>query len=252
MNKPLISIITVCLNGEKTIRSTIESILNQTYTNIEYILIDGKSSDRTLEIIHSYEPHFLDKGIVYKSVSESDKGIYDAMNKGVALAQGTLVGVIGSDDWFELNTMELVADHFKKTQADYIHGNIRVYSSSKNFLKVRTAGSKKDMIKEMSFFHPASFIKKSIIVALNGYSTDYAICSDYDLILRIINKNYDIVHLDKILSNVSYGGVSTSEINKALKESHLVRVKNGYNPFFSKLFYYKAFLIQKFKRLTNY
>jgi len=251
MNNPLISIITVCFNSEKSIRSTIESILNQTYTNIEYVIVDGNSSDKTVEIITSYKTAFMNKGISYKWVSEPDMGIYDAMNKGTSMAAGEYINVIGSDDWFELNTMEIIANSASEISADYFHGDIKVYSSSKKFLKVRKAGSRKDMIKEMSFFHPSSFIKKAVIDDMRGYSMHYTICSDYDLILRILNKNYVVHHVDKILANVSYGGVSTSEVQKALSESHIIRVKNGYNPFLSKLFYYRAFLVQKLKKLFS-
>ena len=103
---PLISIITVCFNSSKTIRQTIESVLNQTYTNIEYILVDGKSTDNTVAIIEEYAPQFTAKGIVYRWVSEPDAGIYDAMNKGIKLATGEWIGIINSDDWYELDACE--------------------------------------------------------------------------------------------------------------------------------------------------
>lgn len=99
--EPLISIVTVSFNSEKTIRQTIESVLNQTYTNIEYNIVDGASTDRTVEIATQYKDDFEAKGIKYIITSEKDKGIYDAMNKGIARSHGEIVGLINSDDWYE-------------------------------------------------------------------------------------------------------------------------------------------------------
>jgi len=251
MKNPLISISTVCLNSEKTIQHTIESVLNQTYTNLEYIIVDGNSSDNTVSIINSYKDAFHDKGIGFKSISEPDRGIYDAMNKAISLSTGELVGVIGSDDWYELNALEIVADRYKQTGADYIHGDIKVYNSKRTFLKLRKAGTEKQMIKEMSFFHPASFIKRKILEDLNGYSLDYRICADYDLILRIINKDYSVNYLKKIIANVCYGGISTAQVNEALSESHLIRKKNGYNPNLSRFYYYRALLVYRLKTFLS-
>lgn len=95
-----ISIITVCFNSEKTIKDTIESVLNQTYPNIEYIIIDGNSVDKTIDIIKSYESSFEQKGISIHWISETDNGIYSAMNKGFALSNGELIGILNSDDWY--------------------------------------------------------------------------------------------------------------------------------------------------------
>ncbi len=109
--KPKISIITPCLNSEKTIRDTMESVLHQTYKNIEYIIVDGGSEDRTLEIIHEYE-HLFNGRLKY--ISEKDNGIYDAMNKGIRQSKGKLIGIIGSDDYYETDAVEKVAAHMTK------------------------------------------------------------------------------------------------------------------------------------------
>lgn len=104
---PLISIITVVYNGEKYLEQTIQSVINQTYKNIEYIVIDGGSTDGTLDIIKKYEEH------ISYWVSESDKGLYDAMNKGIGVAKGELIGMINSDDWYELEAVEIMAEAYK-------------------------------------------------------------------------------------------------------------------------------------------
>jgi len=249
MSDSLVSIITVCFNSASTIKDTIESVLNQTYQNIEYILIDGNSTDKTVEIIKSYEQRFKEKKITYKWISEIDKGIYDAMNKGVSMASGDIIGIIGSDDWYELDGINHIINQYKIAPSDYLHGNITTYSSSKRLLKYIKAGSKKEMIKRMSFYHPASFIKKEVYKALGGYSLDYTICSDYDFILRILKNEYSITHVDKNIVNFSYGGVSTSRVKEALFESHIVRVNNGFNKFLSIWYYYRALFINKTKKI---
>jgi glycosyltransferase involved in cell wall biosynthesis len=188
----LFSIITVSYNSEKTIKKTIESVLHQSFFDFEYIVIDGGSTDGTIEIVKSYEKKFSDKGISYTWISEKDRGIYDAMNKGAGLAKGVLIGMLNSDDWYEAKTLQLVADEYKISKAEYIHGNIHTFSPSYDFLKLKKPESKEKMVQRMTFFHPASFISKKIYEDLGGYSLDYEICSDYDFILKLIRKNYRI------------------------------------------------------------
>ena len=109
-----ITIITANFNREKTLARTIESVLNQTHNQVEYIIIDGKSSDSSLEIIESYREKFKEKGYEYKYISERDSGIYNAMNKGIRMATGDIIGIIGSDDWYELEALEKVNFEFEK------------------------------------------------------------------------------------------------------------------------------------------
>src|SRR5574344_2512884 len=113
MKKPLITIITVCYNSEKTIERTIKSVVNQTYKNIEYIFIDGASSDKTLDIIKKYMKEYS----FIKLISEKDNGIYDAMNKGISLSTGSIIGMINSDDYYELDAVESIVNNI--TESDY-------------------------------------------------------------------------------------------------------------------------------------
>lgn len=249
MKKPLISIITSTYNSEKTLLDTVNSIANQTYTNIEYIIVDGNSSDNTLRIIKKAQKIFQEKNIDFKFISEEDNGVYEAMNKGIKLAKGELIGVIGSDDWYEKDCFLIVAETYKKTNADFIHGHMNLYSENKIFLKKLKYGTVKEMKNRMSFFHPTSFIKKEVYNKLNNYSLDYRICSDYDLILRIINTNFNIVSINKVLTNFSFGGLSTTNVKEALYESHKIRVKNGYNKYYSLIVYKKALVASKIKKI---
>ena len=107
-----VSVVTVAYNSEKTIAKTIESVLNQTYLEIEYLIIDGASKDRTVQIAKSYQKQFDDKGYTYRIISEPDCGMYDALNKGVALAQGEIIGQINSDDWYENNALQRVVETY--------------------------------------------------------------------------------------------------------------------------------------------
>lgn len=242
----LLSVVTVSYNSEKTIRKTIESLLAQTFSDFEYFIIDGNSTDNTIQIVKEYEEAFEKKGVKFTWISEEDGGIYDAMNKGVNLCKGTHIGLLNSDDWYENHTLELVAECCKNTQADYIHGNINTFSSTYKFLKTKKPESKEKMIQRMTFFHPASFISTKIYNELGRYSLEFPICADYDFILRIINRDYKIEYIDHILTNFLFGGLSTSSVVSALKESHLVRVHNGYNRFLSKLYYYQSYIICKY------
>lgn len=129
----LVSIITVSYNSEKSIRRTIESVLNQTYSKIEYHIVDGLSTDNTIEIAREYDEKFAEKGIKYIISSERDNGIYDAMNKGILRSAGKIVGIINSDDWYEKNAVESAVNTYRETEFDYYY----VF-----FLRVKRAGKK--------------------------------------------------------------------------------------------------------------
>ena len=134
MQKTLVSIITVCWNSEKYIRDTIESVLNQTYKNIQYIIIDGKSTDKTLSIIDEYKERFGDRLTL---VSEKDSGIYNAMNKGLALVKGELVGIINSDDYYELDAVEKMVEQYKLHGSGVYYGFERSLKDEKEYCIVR-------------------------------------------------------------------------------------------------------------------
>ena len=113
-----ISIITIAYNSEKTISRTIESVYNQTYQPYEYIIVDGLSKDSTVEVAKQYEQKFKEKGIIYRIISERDKGLYDAMNKGITMAEGELIGMINSDDWYEPDALKEVNEVYEKEHFD--------------------------------------------------------------------------------------------------------------------------------------
>ena len=196
-----ITIITVCVNAEKTIKDTIESVLKQSYKDFEYIIVDGKSSDDTLKIISKYD----DKRI--RLISEKDKGLYDAMNKGIKLATGDIIGTINSDDILASeNIFQTVIENFDEN-TDVIYANIKYYNE--DFSKV-----KRDFIsgtKENEYFcpaHPSMYVRKEIYQRIGTYNTSYKIASDFDFMVRCNLNNVRYKYIDKYFVYMRYGGKS--------------------------------------------
>ena len=196
-----ITIITVCVNAEKTIKDTIESVLKQSYKDFEYIIVDGKSSDDTLKIISKYD----DKRI--RLISEKDKGLYDAMNKGIKLSTGDIIGTINSDDILASeDVFQTVIDNFDEN-TDVIYANIKYYNE--DFSKV-----KRDFIsgtKENEYFcpaHPSMYVRKEIYQRIGTYNTSYKIASDFDFMVRCNLNNVRYKYIDKYFVYMRYGGKS--------------------------------------------
>jgi len=225
-----ISIITVCLNSEDTIRESIESLLPQDHLDIEYIVIDGNSSDNTLKILEEY------KDKIDVLVSEPDKGLYDALNKGIKLASGDIIGILHSDDIFaKENVLSEVSSLMASTSADVCFSDL-VIENSKTGKVIRYYSSKyfKRILLRTGWMppHPATFIRKSIFERFGYYSLDYKIASDLDFFLRIFNsKTTSWCYLEDITVRMKSGGASNQglkskilimkEIKKALKSNHL-------------------------------
>ncbi|MCI8966553.1 MAG: glycosyltransferase [Lachnospiraceae bacterium] len=158
----VVSIVTVCHNSEKTIRDTIDSVLNQTYPNLEYIIIDGKSTDSTVNIIQEYCQKFNDRDKGYRYVSESDEGIYDAMNKGIHMACGELVGIINSDDWYEPEAVECAVRHYIQQPYDLFYADLRIVGGKRCFVKRARNSS---WVSSRYWNHPTTFIPKRLIIS---------------------------------------------------------------------------------------
>lgn len=196
-----ISIITVCLNSEKTIEQTIQSVLSQDYDDLEYIIVDGKSTDRTLEIIDKY------KESISTVISEADTGIYDAMNKGISLATGEIIGIINSDDWYEKKIFKYIRNYFSESNADVIYGRMNLIDENGN-VKVLIPTDIKKIRYEMEIPHSTVFVKKNIYEKYGAFSLKYQIASDYEMILRFYIKGVRFAYLDKVLANFRLGGIS--------------------------------------------
>ena len=217
----LISVITVCFNSEKTIRNTIESVLNQTYDNVEYIVVDGLSEDGTVQIAQEYEQRFADKGYRYKIISEKDNGIYDAMNKGIRTASGEIIGIINSDDWYEPKALETVANAYKATPFDMFYADLRIIRENGSSFIKHSRFEKYPSSRNWN--HPTTFITKKTydecgLFACQGFY------DDYDLVLRIRHAGKKIVIVNELLANFRVGGVS----NKKSLKACLNRVNDRY------------------------
>ncbi len=217
-----VSIITVCFNSEKTIERTIKSVLDQTYKNVEYIIIDGASTDRTLEVIESYKDQFEDR---LKVVSEKDDGIYFAMNKGIALSTGILIGIINSDDWYESDAVQKMADAYETN-----HTNpLSVYYGNTGMIKdgklLSISESDHNRLEDDMISHPSCFVTREAYDKLGTYNTDYPSVADYDLMLRYKRSGkVDFIHVDEHIANFTLGGMSST--GKAYVD--LLRLKMNY------------------------
>ena len=229
MHNLKISIITVAFNSVDTIKETIESIIAQNYTNIEYIIIDGGSKDGTLDLAKKYSKH-----IEYIS-SEPDNGIYDAMNKGINAATGDIVGILNSDDFYPNSfVLSNVASSFEKYNCDAIYGDL-VYVKSDNVSKITRywqAGkySTSKIKNGWMLPHPTFFVKREIYQRYGLYNTALKSAADYEMILKLLYKhNISVYYIPMILVNMRLGGESNKSFwnrIKANKEDSLAWTKN--------------------------
>lgn len=210
---PLISIITVVYNGEKYLEETIQSVINQTYPNVEYIIIDGGSIDGTLDIIKKYE-HVIDYW-----VSEPDEGISDAFNKGLVLSSGNLIGLLNSDDYYVDHILKKVLDFSINDEfQSIIYGDINRIINEKYYF---TSKGKKNVDFSCymnGIFHPSSFVPKYIYKRIGLYSRDYKYAMDYDFFSRAQNYNFSFKYINEIITNMRLGGLTAKFELEVLKE----------------------------------
>ena len=164
-----VSIITPSLNSEKTIEQTINSVLNQRYTDFEYIIIDGNSSDHTVDIIKEYISLF---GGRMRYISEKDDGIYDAMNKGIKLARGNVIGIINSDDWYEKDALEKVVNFFSNNDTDVIYGKMNILTENAQ-LEEYPVCDLSALWYKMVIPHPTVFVRREIYKRYGVFNTQY-------------------------------------------------------------------------------
>lgn len=206
-----VTIITPCLNSVKTISQTIESVLHQTYDDIEYIIIDGCSTDGTCEVIERY----IDRLAFYSS--EPDEGIYYAMNKGLKHATGEIVGIINSDDWYEKDTVENVVEAFKKYDCQMVHGRLGVLEGNK--YSINEDRKLEDLYMGMTISHPTVFLKRSVYLEYGYFDEKYKSASDYELMLRLYSKGIKIEYIPSVLAYFRKGGYSQKYEKLTMDES---------------------------------
>lgn len=237
---PLLSIVTVCYNAEKTIETTLKSVIQQTFTDFEYIIIDGKSTDNTLNIIRNYEKPFTDRCSLFKYISESDQGIYDAMNKGAKMASGKWVLFLNADDsLYSGDVLEKWSKFQQYQDTDIIYGDCQRINGTQSYVDV--ASDNIDDIKKGKFFcHQAAFTKREYFDQIQ-FNPQFKICADYDFFLKLFLKNARFSHINEIICNYSVEGTSNHQYYKTILENYRVRINNGINRD-SILIYLKAFI----------
>lgn len=199
-----LSIVTVCRNSGKTIEKTIRSVLNQSYGEIEYLIIDGKSEDDTLQIIERYREH-----IVYIA-SEPDQGIYDAMNKGILASTGQYIAFMNSDDWYMDGAVEHIMKYAHETDADIIYGDYyRIYEDGRRTLIRQDTVDPEDIRFRMPICHQTVFAKRSLFQKLGLFELEYKIASDYDWLLRAYLAGCRMLYVSVPVCCFRLGGVSS-------------------------------------------
>lgn len=210
-----ISLITVTYNAAATIKRCIESVLAQNYNNLEYIIIDGGSTDNTLQIIAEYSQ------FINYFVSERDYGIYDAMNKGIKQATGDIVGTLNADDVFaDNNVLSCLSAAFEKQSAAIVYGNLYYINFDGNIIRKWISANYKDGLFNWGWMppHPTFYCKRELFERFGLYNLQYGTAGDYELMLRFMHLNkIDSFYLDKVIVNMTIGGVSNKSYLNRLK-----------------------------------
>lgn len=244
-----VSIITVAYNSGSTIRDTIQSVITQTYTNIEYIIVDGASTDDTLRIVEEY------KKDIHILVSEPDNGLYDAMNKGIQLATGDVISILNSDDFYADNAVvENMVNAMIPTNADVCYADLNYVHPVKTTRVVRRW--KSGMFVKSSFYygwmppHPTVFVKKKVYEQVGLFNVNLKSAADYEILLRIFFKNnFVIAYLPQTIICMRTGGTSNASLKnrlKANKEDRMAWKINGVKPYFFTL------LLKPFRKIAQY
>lgn len=219
MYEIMISIITATYNSAETINDTIKSVLCQTNKDFEYIIVDGGSTDETIDIVKSYESEFSGR---LKWVSEKDKGIYDAMNKGIKMASGDIIGILNSDDYYTSDDiLQTIADAFKCQNVDAIYGDIHFIKDGVPDKCVRYYSSRLFSPFWLRFgfmpAHPSFYCKRDVFDKSGLYRLDYKIGSDYEMMVRLFRKHkISSRYVPKDFVTMRTGGASNSNLNSRL------------------------------------
>lgn len=224
-SKPIFSIITVVLNGEKFLRETIESVKNQSFKDYEYIIIDGGSTDKTLDIIKEYSEH------IDFWISEKDRGLYDAFNKGILMAKGKYIGIINSDDIYTINALKIINEYFSNNlEIDFIFGSVQKHWG------ILHGYRPKKIYYSWGFYSSHStgfFIKKESANKVGLYDLRYKYHADYDFFFRMIVKNKlkgMATRKDEVTGVFRRGGFSSKiPFRKLFFEELKIRYNNDQN-----------------------
>jgi glycosyltransferase involved in cell wall biosynthesis len=236
---PLVSVVTVVLNGAEHLEQAITSVLEQEYPNTEYVVVDGGSGDRTLDILRKYSDR------IEYWVSEPDRGIYDAMNKGLRLANGELVGLLNADDFYEPGALEkVVACYLEKGVPAIYYGDNLVLQEDLGLSYLHRANLRCWL--GMSIYHQAMFVHRDVYSRLNGYSTAYRFAGDYDFLLRAFERGLPFLPVGGCLVNYRNTGLTSRNYRASLAEAK--RINRRCFGAFSRR--HAAYLVRYYKALA--
>lgn len=235
---PLVSIVTIVLNGEASIRRTIESVLGQSYTNIEYIIIDGGSTDNTVAIIKEYEDR------ITHWQSGKDHGISDGFNKGIRLASGEVIGLINAGDWYCDDAVQCVVNTFQKEiDIGVLCGALQFYKGTE---RAYLCFSEPDLLeREMSVTHPSCFVRSELYSTFGLFSTGYRFAMDYELLLRLKINGAQFLSIDTALANMQHDGVAEENWQEALAETHKARNELLGKSLYTSSFYFHFLMLKR-------
>lgn len=216
------SIVTICYNSGETIEETIRSVISQDYSDYEYIIIDGASTDNTMQIVNKY------RGSISKCISEADKGISDAFNKGIELAEGEYITFLNSDDIMLPGTLSYVSKALNKN-TDIIFGNVLIFGGENQPERIhKPEGNLKSLKYSLkSFNHPGSFTRRDAFHKYGSFSLNYKNTMDRELILRMYKGGAVFQYIDKELVKGRRGGVSNANVMRSLRESRNISITYG-------------------------
>lgn len=212
-----ISIITVCYNSSDKIETAIKSVIEQKYADVEYIIIDGGSTDGTQDIICKYSNY------ISYWCSEVDNGIYDAMNKGINQCTGDIVAFLNSDDYYEKDTLIKVGEYFQKNDIDLLFGCVYAVKNNRIINTIKTDFSKIDIA--MPCCHQGIFSKREVFSQIGVFDTKYKISADYDWVLRAYKKGFNIKCVSDILAYYGMEGISSKRVEVSVKEKRDIALK---------------------------
>ena len=245
-----VTIITATYNSSDTVRDTLRSVASQSYHSIEHIVVDGASSDHTLDIVSEF-PH------INKVISEKDNGIYDAMNKGIALATGDIIGILNSDDFFaDDRVVQRIVNAFNQSGCDAVYGDL-LYVDRSNVNKIKrvwVAGDYRPTLLYRGWMppHPTFYVRRHCYEQFGHFNTQFKVAADYDILIRLLLVNrIRVTYIPRVLINMRTGGVSTRSLLQRFsinKEDQLVwklnnQVPKWYTLYCKPLYKLKQFIV---------
>jgi glycosyltransferase involved in cell wall biosynthesis len=233
------TVVTVAYNAESVIEKTLTSVLNQAYLPYEYFIIDGKSSDKTVEIAKKYLDDFANKGVKYTIISEADSGIYNAMNKGIDLATGDFISFLNAGDWYEIDSLKNINEFYNEEEFELTYGSLN-YINPDGSSTIKTSKLDSFPVSSRHWNHPSMFLKTDIYKKYK-FDETFEAYADFNLYLKLRKDGTKIRVIDKVITNFVADGVSTNrDIKKVLersKEKYKSYIHNGYG----KIYFFESY-----------